>query len=532
MASLFGITVIVVSILVTLFLFIGLPLLLIFTGHSHKDPTFFLETSTVKAYNLTSDNRLFCIINLGVRAENHNTRKKSSFGFSGIDMEVRKGKHHKLADDALLNFNVGPRDGVVVDVEAVGLHVGLKKKIAAEVRADVVAGEGRVNVFMTGFVGSDYLDVKCKNVVVDFSRSTVRKQNVKCKVTVTAPDSGCSTNATICAFVTIVILFIVVGLPLIIVFAGGHGSKDPNFSVESTMVKAYNLTSDNQLFCIINIGVKAHNPNPKKHSFYFAGIDMEVRKGKHHKLADDALRSFGVGPGGDTVVDVEAVGLRVGLKKKIAKEVRADVAAGEGRVNLFMSGYVGSNYLGVTCKNVMVDFSKLMVKVNQNVKCGVTVTSPNDNTSGETVMPVEAVGLKRKIAEELKGDVVAGEGPVNVFMSGFVGKYILRQCGGWLYAVNDECLEEYISVETSTVKAYNLTSDNQEEVLFWFSGIDMEVRKGKHHKLSDDALWNFKLSPRDGVVVDVEAEEEEAGEGRVNVFLSGMVGKEVQECGG
>ena len=62
---------------------------------------------------------------------------------------MRKGKYHKLADDALVGDDVGPGDDIVVLVEGVGLNVGLSRDIAAEVRADAIAGYGRVNVFMS-----------------------------------------------------------------------------------------------------------------------------------------------------------------------------------------------------------------------------------------------------------------------------------------------------------------------------------------------------------------------------------------------
>lgn len=167
----------------------------------------------------------------------------------------------------------------------------------------------------------------------------------------------------------------VVGIPLFFAFYHG-GSKDPVFTVESAEIKAYNLTSENRLFCIFDFSIRAHNRN-HKHSVTYKELDLEVLKGKHHRLADDVVIPFSQAAESDTVVAVEAVGLYVQLEDKIAGEMRADLAVGSTTVNVFFSGSLGDgNNVDIECRNVKVDFvGGEFVKVG----CNVNVYDPNDN---------------------------------------------------------------------------------------------------------------------------------------------------------
>lgn len=188
-----------------------------------------------------------------------------------------------------------------------------------------------------------------------------------------------STSNSACEEVTcgavlgaIIVLILAFCLSPLLYIQPNH-TKNLTFTVESTVVKYFNITYDDRLCSIVGLGIRAGNPDLDGCSLNLKGLRIEVRsiprKGERsYKLAKGVLPGISrLIPGSEALVHVDVVGL-VEVPREDADEMRAYVAKEKGLVNVYLSWWFKGHELDMMCENVVIDSSRSEALI-QKVDC-------------------------------------------------------------------------------------------------------------------------------------------------------------------
>ncbi|XP_021733033.1 NDR1/HIN1-like protein 13 [Chenopodium quinoa] len=166
-----------------------------------------------------------------------------------------------------------------------------------------------------------------------------------------------------CTIVTLILLFIVIGMPIII-YEAVVKPKDPKFTLEHASITGFKLSSDGHFTSFFNVIIKANNPNHKL-KLKYTSVRVSIFKNKQ-KLAEDALDNFSQRKKNVTMLRSEAVALNVKLKESSTFDFRFESGIGYLDFDVFMTASLNGNSLEVNCKHAIVNSNSPRITNNSN----------------------------------------------------------------------------------------------------------------------------------------------------------------------
>uniref|UniRef100_A0A803N6I1 Flavin-containing monooxygenase n=1 Tax=Chenopodium quinoa TaxID=63459 RepID=A0A803N6I1_CHEQI len=145
-----------------------------------------------------------------------------------------------------------------------------------------------------------------------------------------------------CTIVTLILLFIVIGIPIII-YEAVVKPKDPKFTLEHASITGFNLSSDGHLTSFFDVIIKANNPNHKL-KLKYTSVRISIFKNKQ-KLGEDALDNFTQRKKNVTMLRSEAVALNVKLKESSRFDFRFESGNGYLDFDVFLTASLNGNSL-------------------------------------------------------------------------------------------------------------------------------------------------------------------------------------------
>ncbi|XP_021729839.1 NDR1/HIN1-like protein 13 [Chenopodium quinoa] len=166
-----------------------------------------------------------------------------------------------------------------------------------------------------------------------------------------------------CTIVTLILLFIVIGIPIII-YEAVVKPKDPKFTLEHASITGFNLSSDGHLTSFFDVIIKANNPNHKL-KLKYTSVRISIFKNKQ-KLGEDALDNFTQRKKNVTMLRSEAVALNVKLKESSRFDFRFESGNGYLDFDVFLTASLNGNSLEVNCKHAIVNVASPRITNNSN----------------------------------------------------------------------------------------------------------------------------------------------------------------------
>ncbi|XP_074293255.1 uncharacterized protein At1g08160-like [Silene latifolia] len=160
-------------------------------------------------------------------------------------------------------------------------------------------------------------------------------------------------SCIVCTFAYLIILFAIVGIPLIVYYA--QDPKDPTFTLEHASVNGFNLTSDGHLTSFFNIVLKANNPS-RKMKLKYSKVRVSIYKDKQI-LAKDALDDFAQRKHAVTMLRPEPVALDLSLDKGPRFNLELESGMGYISFGVFMTSDLNGDNLEVTCSPVFLNIT-------------------------------------------------------------------------------------------------------------------------------------------------------------------------------
>lgn len=158
----------------------------------------------------------------------------------------------------------------------------------------------------------------------------------------------------LCTFVSLVFLFIVIGIPILI-YNAVVKPKDPTFTLDHASVTGFNMTSDGHLTSFFDVVIRANNPNHKL-KLKYTRVRVSIFKNKQ-KLAEDVLVKFTQRKRNVTMVRSEAVALNLRLKESPRFDFQFESGVGYLDFDVFMTAMLNGNNLEVNCRHAIVNIT-------------------------------------------------------------------------------------------------------------------------------------------------------------------------------
>lgn len=156
--------------------------------------------------------------------------------------------------------------------------------------------------------------------------------------------------------VALIFMFIVVGLPVIIIHAvAKHRGGSLTFTLEHASVTGFNLTSDGHLTSFFDVSIQANHTNFKK-KLKYSGIRVSIFKNKQN-LAENSLDKFTQRKWNVTMLRSESVALSVRLKQSPEFDLRFESGLGYIDFDVFMTATLNGDNLEVNCKHAIVNIT-------------------------------------------------------------------------------------------------------------------------------------------------------------------------------